>query len=89
MFSKDGVSTDLRKVKTNRSAGRPRTAVKLNSFLCTVGYISRFMEARQYHKTAGKLGELVTGKFEWKQEHSDAFKELKNMLSSHTVQAIL
>ena len=45
------------------------------------------MEARQYQKTAGKLGELVTGKFEWKQEHTEAFEELKNMLSSDTVQA--
>ena len=45
------------------------------------------MEARQYQKVACKLGELVTGKFEWKPEHSDAFEELKNMLSSDTVQA--
>ena len=45
------------------------------------------MEARQYQKTVGKLGELVTGKFEWRQEHSEAFEELKNMLSSDTVQA--
>ena len=45
------------------------------------------MEARQYQKAACKLGELVTGKFEWKPEHSEAFEELKNMLSSDTVQA--
>ena len=35
----------------------------------------------------GKLGELVTRKFEWRQEHSEAFEELKNMLSSDTVHA--
>ena len=40
------------------------------------------MEARQYQKAVCKLGELVTGKFEWKPEHSEAFEELKNMLSS-------
>ena len=45
------------------------------------------MEARQHQKTVGKLGELVTGKFEWRQEHSEALEELKNMLSSDTVQA--
>ena len=45
------------------------------------------MEARQYQKVACKLGELVTGKFEWKPEHSEAFEELKNMLSNDTVQA--
>ena len=87
MFSKDGVSPDPCKVKAIKSAGRPRNAAELNSFLCTVRYSSRFMEARQYQKTVGKLGELVTGKFEWRQEHSEAFEELKNMLSSDTVQA--
>ena len=87
MFSKDGVSPDPCKVKAIKSAGRPRNAAELNSFLCTVRYSSRFMEARQYQKAACKLGELVTGKFEWKPEHSEAFEELKNMLSSDTVQA--
>ena len=86
MFSKDGVSPDPCKVKAIKSAGRPRNAAELNSFLCTVRYSSRFMEARQYQKAACKLGELVTGKFEWKPEHSEAFEELKNMLSSDTVQ---
>ena len=52
-----------------------------HSFLCTVRYSSRFMEASRYQKAACKLGELVTGKFEWKQEHSEALEELKNMLS--------
>ena len=60
MFSKDGVSPDPCKVKAIKSAGRPRNAAELNSFLCTVRYSSRFMEARQYQKTVGKLGELVT-----------------------------
>ena len=35
----------------------------------------------------GKLGERVSGKFERRQQHSEAFEELKNMLSSDTVQA--
>ena len=74
-------------MKAIKSAGRPRNAAELNSFLCTVRYSSRFMEARQCQKAACKLGELVTGKFEWKPEHSEAFEELKNMLSSDTVQA--
>ena len=88
MFSKDGVSPDpCKAMKAIKSAGRPRNAAELNSFFCTVRYSSRFMEARQYQKTVGKLGELVTGKFEWRQEHSEAFEELKNTLSSDTVQA--
>jgi len=40
------------------------------------------MEASQNQKVACKLGELVKGKFQWKQEHSEAFEELKSMLSS-------
>ena len=83
MFSKDGVSPDPCKVKAIKSAGRPRKAAKLNSFLCKVRYSSRFMEARQYQKTVGKLGELVTGKFEWRQEHSEAFEELKNTVQAY------
>ena len=64
MFSKDGVSADPSKVKANKCAERPKNAVERNSFLFTVRYCSRFMEVRQYQKTAGKLAELVTGKFE-------------------------
>ena len=45
------------------------------------------MEASKYQKRVGKLGELLTGKFEWKKEHTEAFKELKDMLSCDTVQA--
>ena len=87
MFSKDGVSRDPCKVKAIKSAGHHRNATELNSFLCTVRCSSRFMKASRYQKAACKLGELLTGKFEWKQELSEAFEELKNMLSSDTVQA--
>ena len=34
-----------------------------------------------------KLGELVKGKFEWRKENTEAFDELKNMISSDKVQA--
>lgn len=45
------------------------------------------MEASKYQKRVGKLGELLKGKFELKKEHTDAFGELKDMLSCDTVQA--
>ena len=45
------------------------------------------MEASRYQKAVCKLGELLKGKFEWVQEHTEAFEELKNMLSSDMVQA--
>jgi len=86
MFSKDGVSPDPCKVKAIESVGHPRNPAELNSFLCTVRYSSRFMEASQYQKAACQLGELVKGKFEQQQEHSEAFEELKSMLRSDTVQ---
>ena len=44
------------------------------------------MEASKYQKAVCKLGELLKEKSEWIQEHTEAFKELKNMLSSDTVQ---
>lgn len=87
MFSKEGVSPDPSKIQDIKQAGRPRNAAELNSFLCTVRYSSRFMEASKYQKAVCKLRELLRGKFEWMQEHTEAFEELKNMLSSDTVQA--
>jgi len=87
MFSKEGASPDPCKVQAIKDAGRPRNAAELNSFLCTFRYSSRFMEANKYQKAVCKLGELVKGEFEWKQEHTEAFEELNNMLSSDTVQA--
>ena len=47
------------KGKAIKSAGRPRNAVELNLFLCTVRYSSRCMEARQYQKTEGNLCGLI------------------------------
>ena len=87
MFSKERVSPDPCKVQAIKEAGLPRNAAELNSFLCTVRYSSRFMEPSKYQKTVCKLGELLRGKFEWMQEHKEAFEELKNMLRSDTVQA--
>ena len=87
MFSKEGVSPDPCKVQAIKEAGRPRNAAELNSFLCTVRYSARFMEPNKYQKAVCKLGELLRGKFEWMQVHTEAFEELKNMLSSDTVQA--
>ena len=45
------------------------------------------MEASKYQKAVCKLGELLKGKFEWIQEHTEAFEQLKNMFSSDTIQA--
>ena len=81
MFSKDGVSPNPCKVKTIKSAGRPRNVAELNSFLCTVRYSSRFMEARQYQKTVGKLGELVTGKCDTQHVKSCPFNRRAEVLN--------
>ena len=40
-----------------------------------------------YQKAVCKLGELLKGKFEWKKEHTEAFEELTNMLSTDMVHA--
>ena len=45
------------------------------------------MSASKYQRAVCKLGELIKGKFEWIKEHTKTFDELKNMLSSDTVQA--
>ena len=45
------------------------------------------MEASKFQRAVDKLGELLKGKFDWIQEHKEAFEELKNVLSSDTVQA--
>ena len=84
MFSKDGVSPDPRKVEATRSAGPPRNATDFNSFLCTVRYSARFMEAKRFQKASSKLGELLKGKLIWEKEHQEALNELKGMLKSGT-----
>ena len=81
MFSKDGVSPNPCKVKAMKSAGRPRNAAELNSFLSTVRYSSRFMEARQYQKTVGKLGELVIGKCDTQHVKSCPFNRRAEVLN--------
>ena len=75
------------KVQAITEAGLPEGAAKLNSFLCTVRYSSRFMEPSKYQDAVRKLGKLLRGKFEWMQEHPEAFEELKKMLGGDTVQA--
>ena len=82
MFLKEEVSPDPCKVQAIKEAGSPRNAAELNSFLCTVRYSSWFMEASKYQRAVCKLaiGEFLKEKFEWIQEHREAFEELKNML---------
>ena len=87
MFSKEGVSPDPCKVQAIKAAGCPGNAAELNSSLCTVSYSSRFLEASKYQKAVCKLGKLRKGKLNWMQEHTEAFEELENMLSSDVVQA--
>ena len=89
MFSKEKVSPDPCQVQAVKAAGRPRNAVELNSFICTFRYSARFLEARKYQRLVCKLGELLKGKFVWKDGHTEAFEELKTVLSSDTVQASL
>ena len=43
--------------------------------------------SQQVSESSLQTWELVKGEFEWKQEHTEVFEELNNMLSSDTVQA--
>ncbi|XP_068701320.1 uncharacterized protein, partial [Montipora foliosa] len=87
MLSKEGVSPAPCKVQAIKEAGRPRNAAELNLFSMYSQLYSRFTEASKYQTAVCKLGKLLKEKCEWIQEHTEAFEKLKNMLSSHMVQA--
>ena len=80
VITKDGISTDPRKVDVVANRRRPSTVTKIRCFLGLVGYYRWFIEG--FSKIALPLTKLTHKwvKFEWSDDCEHSFQELKNML---------
>ena len=87
ILNAQGIKPDPDKVKSIKEAKMPESKEGLVSFLCTMGFVQRFIP--RFSELAGPLHDLARkegGKMvEWDQTHTAKFEELKNALCSHTI----
>ena len=86
-ISEKGISPDPDKITAIKSAQAPRSVNELRSFLGLCTYVSRFIDSFSEKTTV--LRELLKQnvKFEWNDDHEQAFSVLKNELSSESLLA--
>lgn len=82
IVSSEGVKTDPEKIKAVREWKTPTCRSELSSFLGFVGYYRRF--CADYATIASPLNRLTSKKvqFEWNSEADDAFKKLKEIMTT-------
>ena len=87
VFSAEGVSPDPRKVKAIHNAPPPTSVSEVRSFLGMVTYCAKFIP--NFSDITKPLRELTKkdALFLWKEEHSQAFQNIKRTLTSDTVMA--
>ena len=85
ILDKDGLRPCPSKIKALRLTRRPQTQKGITSFICTVGYNSRFIN--NFSSVCKPLRELAQtqGKLEWNTSHQEAFEYLKNALCENTL----
>ena len=85
VVTRDGIKPDMKKVKAIQEWKRPSTQKKLRSFLGLANYYRRFI--RDFSKVARPLSDLLKkwASQEWDETCHQAFRELKNNLSSPPV----
>ena len=86
-FTKDGLQADPEKVKAIVKMGRPRSKEEVRSFLGMTGYLDDYIP--NYSATVAPLRELTKNKtkFIWGKQQQQAFKVLKEQLSSNRTMA--
>ena len=86
-ISEKGISPDPDKITAIKNAQAPRSVNELRSFLGLCTYVSRFIDSFSEKTTV--LRELLKQnvKFEWNDDHEQAFSVLKNELSSESLLA--
>ena len=85
VFSKDGISADPKKVETIKATEQPKNVADVRSFLGMTNYVSRFIKG--YSTITEPLRKLMQKgtKWEWTESQEQAFKTLKNALTSDCV----
>ena len=81
-MSASGVSVDLEKVKVVMSWERPKSVLKIRSFLGLAGYYRRFI--KDFSRLAAPMTRMTRKevKFNWDDRCKKAFQELKRSLTS-------
>jgi hypothetical protein len=85
IISPQGVKTDPKKIMAMKAMEEPANAKQLRKFLGMCSYYRRFV--KDFSKIAYPLYDLTSPKkdFQWKEEHKNAFKQLKEKMSSPPV----
>ena len=84
-ISKDGISVDKRKIEVIQNWPIPTNISELRSFLGLASYYRKFVP--NFSTIASSLTQLLhkDQKYQWKDEHEKAFKELKQKLTTAPV----
>ena len=85
LLTENGASPSPKKVQALRSAPRPITADGVISFLCTVGFNSRFILRFAEHSIPLRKLSLSKSEFRWTDVHEESFNYLKNALCTNTL----
>ena len=84
LISKNGVRTDLRKIKSMLNWSFPSTLKSLRGFLGLTGYYSKFIKG--YGSIASPLTSLLRkNSFKWTPTTKEAFTALKNVVTNPPV----
>ena len=87
IFSKAGIQPDPKKVQDLRDSPIPTNASEVRSFLGMASYSSKFIPNFADITTPLRTLTKKNHVFQWKKEHSDAFKKLKKLLTESPVMA--
>ncbi|KAM6593981.1 hypothetical protein CsatA_001684 [Cannabis sativa] len=85
VISQDGITVDPAKIDSRLQWERPKNVTEVQSFLGLVGYYRRFVE--NFSRIAMPLTKLARKevKFMWDDSGEEAFRELKERLTSTPV----
>src|SRR4051812_26963027 len=85
VVSGEGISVDPSKIEAVTKWERPKTVFDIRSFLGLAGYYRRFV--KDFSKLANPMTKLTRkgARFEWSEECEQAFKELKERLTTAPV----
>ncbi|WMV30257.1 hypothetical protein MTR67_023642 [Solanum verrucosum] len=89
IVSDASIAVDTQNIEAVKTWPRPMTPTEVHSFLRLAGYYRRFVEG--FSSISGPLMKLTQkiAKFQWTEACEQSFQELKDMLTSATILALL